>query len=161
MDHFREAEELVELLIEKGLKVSTAESCTGGLIAASIVSVPGASSVLDEAHVTYANEAKMRYLNVGEETLRNRGAVSSECAREMALGLQKLSGCDLAICSTGLAGPGGATPLKPVGLVYIGIALKDQVHVFENHFKGSRDEVRNASVSKAFEEACRLLKTGV
>jgi len=111
----------VKVLQQKGLTAATAESCTGGLIGKRITEVPGSSEVYGFGVVTYANQAKMKLLGVKEETLRQYGAVSSQTAAEMAAGARVLSGADIAISVTGIAGPGGGSTEKPVGLVYIGV----------------------------------------
>ena len=138
-------------LTQKGLTVSTAESCTGGLVAAKLVNYPGISAALREAHVTYANEAKVRYCGVKEETLAAHGAVSEETAREMALGLKEISGADIAVATTGIAGPGGGTAEKPVGLVYVACADKRGVRVERLQLRGSRERIRNLSALRALD----------
>lgn len=140
--------EIVSLLKEKGLKVSFAESCTGGLLAASIVDTSGSSEVFNESVVTYSNEAKMKYLNVSSVTLEEFGAVSKETAIEMSKGVIKLTGADIGVSITGIAGPTGGTIEKPVGLVYIAVTY-GQTHVFEHIFKGSRLGVRTQAVLEA------------
>jgi len=140
---------VLRMLKERNLTVSFAESCTGGMLASSLVDLSGASAVFGEGYVTYANEAKMRLLGVSEETLRSKGAVSGECAREMALGALRSSGSDYALSVTGIAGPDGGTKEKPVGLVYIGIADKSGAHAHEFRFGGSRTDIRTASVKHA------------
>ncbi len=142
--------ELIGKLASKGLSVATAESCTGGLIASSIVDVPGASDCFNEGYVTYSNEAKMKNLGVKDSTLTAYGAVSYETASEMAKGVRKKAKADFGISSTGIAGPGGGSPKKPVGLVYVGCAFgQDQCKVLELHLKGDRTQVRQAAVSEA------------
>ncbi len=131
-----------EALVARGLTVATAESCTGGLVAALLVNYPGISASLYEAHVTYANEAKIRYCGVRPETLERFGAVSEQTAREMAEGLRARSGADIAVATTGIAGPTGGTPEKPVGLVYIGVASAKGVAVTRKAFSGDRAHVR-------------------
>ena len=138
-------------LTEKGLTVSTAESCTGGLVAARLVNYPGISSALNEAHVTYANEAKVKYCGVRAETLAAHGAVSEETAREMAAGLRERSGADIAAATTGIAGPGGGTKEKPVGLVYVACADKNGVRVERLQLTGNRERVRNLAVLRALD----------
>ncbi|MBR3795018.1 MAG: competence/damage-inducible protein A [Clostridia bacterium] len=138
-------------LTEKGLTVATAESCTGGLVAARLVNYPGISSALHEAHVTYANEAKVKYCGVKEETLARHGAVSEEMAREMAEGLRARSGADIAVATTGIAGPGGGTETKPVGLVYVACADRDGVCVQKLQLTGSRERIRNLSALRALD----------
>ncbi|MCQ8184330.1 CinA family protein [Parvularcula maris] len=139
----RLAEELVRQCTEEVLMVSTAESCTGGLIAAAITSVSGSSSVFGEGFVTYANEAKTRALGVPEDILVKHGAVSGEVAALMAEGAKARSGADLAVSVTGIAGPGGGSADKPVGLVWFGLATPEGVRVERRVFpQGGRDFVR-------------------
>ena len=140
----------VEKLIEKKITVATAESCTGGMIASAITDVPGASAVFGYGMVTYSNEAKTSILGVREETLSRFGAVSKETAGEMAAGLKRVSHADVAVSVTGIAGPGGGSLQKPVGLVYMGLAVKDQVFIKKNLFSGNRDEIRQQTVETAF-----------
>ncbi|MGN0106337.1 MAG: CinA family protein [Hominilimicola sp.] len=135
-------EEVVKLLVERKMTISSAESCTGGLFSALITNVPGASDILNEAFVTYANSAKMKYLGVKAETLEKHGAVSRETAFEMAQGLQKRTGADIAVGITGIAGPDGGTAEKPVGLVYAGICVKGNTEVIEMHHDGTREQIR-------------------
>lgn len=137
MEHYA-----VDALTRAGRTVAVAESCTGGLVAARLVAIPGASAVLHEAHVVYANEAKERYLGVRPETLEAFGAVSEACAREMAEGLRARSGADVAVSTTGVAGPGGGTPQKPVGLVYVAAACPEGTFVRELRLNGDRQRVR-------------------
>lgn len=146
-------ERLVKLLIQMGKKVSVAESCTGGLVAQRITSVAGSSACFDLGVVTYANEQKMKILGVSEENLKNYGAVSEAVALEMSKGAKKISGADFAVGITGLAGPGGATADKPVGLVYISICSENIHKVQKFIFSGTREDVRY----KASEEAMKLI----
>ncbi len=150
-------EQLVSLLAERNLTVTTAESCTGGLISGTIVNVAGASEVLNEAYVTYSNEAKHRLLGVREETLEQFGAVSAQTAREMAEGAAKAAGADMGLSSTGIAGPGGGTPEKPVGLVYIGCSLQGKTEVRECRFHGNREENRRHTVEEVLRLAIEML----
>ncbi|MBO5312683.1 MAG: nicotinamide-nucleotide amidohydrolase family protein [Clostridia bacterium] len=135
---------LVKTLLDRGLTISCAESCTGGLIAKSITDVSGASSVFWGGVVSYDNSVKMNVLGVKEETLASYGAVSYLTAEEMALGVKKLMKTDFGISTTGIAGPSGGTPEKPVGTVYVGIAYKDTVESFLLNINPSftRDEIR-------------------
>ena len=152
--------ELKELLLQKRLKLSTAESCTGGLVAARIVNVPGSSEYFMGGVVAYDNSIKMKVLNVSPETLLKFGAVSEETAREMVLGIKKLMNTECAISTTGIAGPTGETPEKPVGLTYIGISVGDRVEVFKFIFEDKDpDEVarRNNRRRKAAKKALKLL----
>ena len=141
------------MLVQKKLKIATAESCTGGLVAATLVDYPGISACLDEAHVTYANEAKVKYCGVKEETLAAHGAVSEETAREMAEGLRERSGADIALATTGIAGPGGGTKEKPVGLVYAACASGQGTKVMKLQLSGDRRQVREQTVRFALEMA--------
>jgi PncC family amidohydrolase len=140
---------LIERLSSKKLSVATAESCTGGLIASTIVDIPGASDCFNEGYITYSNEAKMKNLSVKESTLSQFGAVSPETAREMAMGVKRKASADFGVASTGIAGPGGGSPLKPVGLVYIACAYGSDCTVKELHLKGDRTQVRNAAAKEA------------
>ena len=115
------------LLIERGITVSCAESCTGGKFAAALTDISGISQVFDRGIVTYSNAAKIQELGVKSETLAEHGAVSEETAKEMAVGIRRVSGSDIGISVTGIAGPDGGTDEKPVGLVYIGLAWCDEV----------------------------------
>ena len=140
---------VAELLYKKKLSISTAESCTGGMVAATLISYPGISDVFKEGAVTYSNEAKMKRLGVKEETLNNFGAVSEETAREMAEGISREAKTDIGISTTGIAGPGGGTEEKPVGLVYIGVCIKGNVIVEKFNFTGDREAVRKKATMNA------------
>lgn len=142
---------VVKLLKEKGLTVSTAESCTGGMISARLVNVPGASEVFTQGFVTYSNEAKMELLGVKEETLKAHGAVSAETAWEMAENGAKRAKTSACVAVTGLAGPGGGTKEKPVGLVFMGCAVNGKVTVERWQFKGNREKIREQSCMKALD----------
>ena len=120
---------VVKTFAEKGLALASAESCTGGLISKRITDIPGSSAMFGYGVCTYANEAKEKILGVKHETLEKYGAVSEATAREMAEGLLRLSGADVAVCTTGLAGPGGGSDEKPVGLVYLAVGTKDGITV--------------------------------
>lgn len=140
---------LVKLLLEKDLQITCAESCTGGMIASLLVNVPGVSEILMESYVTYSNEAKHRLLGVEQEALSEYGAVSPQVAFQMAEGAARAAGADAAIAVTGIAGPGGGTAQKPVGLVYIGTYLCGNIRVTENHFLGERYEIRKQATEAA------------
>ena len=142
-------ETVVELLKEKGKTVTTAESCTGGLVAGRLLNVPGASSVYMEGYITYSNEAKEKLLGVSHSTLEQYGAVSKETACEMAEGAAKAAGADLAISVTGIAGPDGGTKEKPVGLVYVCCYADGEARAYEFHFTGNRAKNRESTVAKA------------
>lgn len=139
-------EQIVAKLIEKGYSITTAESCTGGLLAGRLLNVAGASAVYDEGHITYSNEAKERLLGVSHQTLENYGAVSRQTAEEMAEGAANVANADVGLSTTGIAGPGGGTPEKPVGLVYVGCSINGHVTVKECRFHGNREENRRAAV---------------
>ena len=139
----------VALLAKNGLTVTTAESCTGGLIAATIVNAAGASEVFNGGFVTYSNKFKKKLIGVKKSTLKKYGAVSKQVAAEMAKGALKEAKADVAVSATGIAGPGGGTDEKPVGLVYIGCAIKDKVYVEKYNFSGSRREVRENTTAAA------------
>lgn len=142
---------MVNKLIAHNLKISTAESCTGGLISAYITSFPGSSSVFDMGFATYSNDAKHKLLGVSKETLEDYGAVSKETALEMSFGVREKSQADIGIAVTGIAGPGGGTPSKPVGLVYISLCSKHE-HIFSQlNLDGTRDEIRKQTVEKVIE----------
>lgn len=140
---------LIDLLREKGMKITTAESCTGGLIAETLTSVSGASDVFDGGIVSYANSVKSSLLGVKSETLERFGAVSEETAREMEAGVRALMGADIAVAVTGIAGPGGGTPEKPVGLVYIAVGTKEGTEFRRCQFIGNRDRIRQLSAVTA------------
>lgn len=150
-------ETLAALLKKREMTVTAAESCTGGMIAARLVNVPGISDYFWGSFVTYANEAKTTLLGVDEQLLERKGAVSPEVAEAMALGAAKAAGADVAISSTGIAGPDGGTPEKPVGLVYIGCSVKGVVSVVECHFHGNRQEIRAQAAREALELAVACL----
>lgn len=144
--NYDKAKEVVELLIQRGLKVTSAESCTGGLFAAHITSVSGSSECFEGSFVTYSNEIKHRMINVREETLEKYGAVSEECILEMAENSRKIMKSDIAIAISGIAGPSGGTDDKPVGLVWICLAAESYIKAYKNIFSGDRQEVRDQSV---------------
>lgn len=150
-------EKLVAELIENKMSVSTAESCTGGLISATIVNVPGASEVFNEGYVTYSDEAKMRILGVSQDVLDTLGAVSRRTAALMAKGCAVNANADVGISTTGIAGPGGGTEEKPVGLVYVGCFYKGDAYVNKYIFKGTREEVRKQAVNSAIEFALYVI----
>ncbi len=147
--HRSEVEVLIDLMRSKGRTMSAAESCTGGTIGSRITDIPGCSDVFLGSAVTYSNEAKQRILGVKEQTLIDHGAVSEETAREMVLGAQSVFGSDYAVAVTGIAGPGGATGTKPVGLVYIAVADGPRTVVTKNNFSGDRKAVRESTVKEA------------
>ncbi len=139
-------EKIVQKLLEVNYTITTAESCTGGYLAGRILNVSGASGVYNEGHITYSNEAKERLLGVSHATLEKFGAVSEQTAREMAEGAAKAANADVGLSTTGIAGPGGGTPEKPVGLIYVGCQINGETYVKECRFQGNREENRNAAV---------------
>jgi nicotinamide-nucleotide amidase len=155
-----EARALLAAMEARGLMLATAESCTGGLIAAALTAIAGSSAVVVGGFVTYSNAMKTRMVGVPEAVLASVGAVSEAAARHMAEGALRESGADLALSCTGIAGPGGATPGKPVGLVFVGGALRGappRITVERHVFPGDRAAVRAATVDAAFALARRLL----
>lgn len=153
-----QARNLLTLMEGKGLTLATAESCTGGLIAAALTAIAGSSSVVMAGFVTYANDAKHKMVGVRQESLMQHGAVSEEVACEMAEGARARAGVSLALSCTGIAGPGGATPGKPVGLVFIACAREGAATLVERHvFPGDRAAVRAATVVAALDLAARSL----
>lgn len=149
---------LCRMLAERKLTVAAAESCTAGMFTAMLADVPGASDVLKESVVTYSNEAKEKYLGVSHETLEAFGAVSEQTAREMAEGIRRTSGADIGVGITGIAGPGGGTTEKPVGLVYVAVASETQTVVRKLCLHGTRQRVRYASCLHALNEVRKILK---
>lgn len=144
-------EKIVAFMTEKKLHLTTAESCTGGMVASRLVGVSGASNVLDQGLVTYTNKAKIRYLGVLQDTLEKYTAVSRQTASEMARGGNKQTGSDVCVSITGYAGPGPAEDGTPAGIVYIGCCIHDDVFVKECDFTGSRNEVRKKAADAALE----------
>lgn len=143
---------VVEKLIQKNYHISFAESCTGGMACAALVSVADASKVLDVSFVTYANEAKMQYLGVSEQTIEQYGVVSEEVAYQMAYGVAKTAGSEVGVGITGVAGPGGGTKDKPVGMVCFGFYVNGEVKTFTKQFgEIGRNEVRQKSVEFVYE----------
>jgi nicotinamide-nucleotide amidase len=154
----REAEALLQVCREARLSIATAESCTGGLIAATLTAIAGSSDVVDRGFVTYSNASKHEMLGVPMELIARAGAVSEEVARAMAEGALAHSPADLAVSVTGIAGPGGGMPQKPVGLVCFGCLRRGgRATTISHNFPGDRAEVRRASVA----EALRLLRQKV
>jgi nicotinamide-nucleotide amidase len=144
------AQSVLDACRARGWHIATAESCTGGLVAGALTAIAGSSDVIERGFVTYSNEAKSELLGVPSETLAARGAVSAETAAAMAQGAIARSPVDLAISVIGIAGPGGATPTKPVGLVLFGLARRDGTCRTERYvFPGDRSAVRQAALAVA------------
>lgn len=144
--------QIIDTLRENGLRLATAESCTGGLLAAAVTDIPGASDVFDCGVVSYSNAIKAQVLSVSTDVLAEVGAVSHQTAQAMAKGVRSLAGADIALSTTGIAGPGGGSKEKPVGLVYIGLADREKSSSTENHFSGSREDVRSQTVAAALQQ---------
>ena len=143
---------LIKILIKKKLKISFAESCTGGLLASSITSFSGASKIFNLGFVTYSNQAKIKFLKVNKNIIKKYGAVSHECCLAMVNNLSKLSRANINVSVTGIAGPNGGTKQKPVGLVYIGIKKGDKAHINKYVFKNKkRSSIQKATVKKALD----------
>ncbi len=150
--------QLNRLLAERGAPtLATAESCTGGSVAGRITSIGGSSAYFLGGVVSYSNDVKQQVLRVSRAVLEERGAVSAECARAMATGARSVIGSDIAVSTTGIAGPSGGTRRKPVGLVYIGIATPTWLEAFEFHFEGDRAQV----IEQAVQQALALLLEAV
>ena len=157
-DAEKDIEDVVyELLKEKNLTITTAESCTGGLLAGKIINVSGASDVYKEGFVTYSDEAKMKDLGVSKETLEKFSAVSSQCAEEMARGAAKAAGADVSVVTTGIAGPEGGSEENPVGTVYIGVYYDGQTMVKRYSFGNNRQMVRDAACVRALDMVRRAI----
>jgi PncC family amidohydrolase len=154
------SERLGNLLRDRGWRCATAESCTGGGIALGITSIAGSSDYMQGGIVAYSNEIKRSLLNVSQTTLDSVGAVSEACAREMASGVRKTIGTELGISSTGIAGPGGATARKPVGLVYIAVSMPEVVEVRELRLSGDRQHIMRESARMALELALSTIGDG-
>lgn len=153
------AEKLVNLLIEKKLYITTAESCTGGMVASRIVDVANASKVFNVAYVTYANEAKEKYLNVDSKTIEKYGVVSEEVTKQMALGALKEANADISIVTSGIAGPTGGTEYKPVGMVCFGVGIKDNVYTSTKYFGNiGRNKVRSMATEYIIDFAINLIE---
>lgn len=149
---------VVSKLINKGYHIAFAESCTGGLCAATLVNVSDASKVLNESFVTYANEAKIKYVKVNEATIAKYGVVSEEVVKEMAIGLSETSNVEVSVSVSGIAGPKGGSELKPVGMVCFGFKIKDKVKTYTKYFGNiGRNEVRKQSVKFVYTTLNELL----
>lgn len=149
---------LYDLLLKHGLTISFAESCTGGMLSAQLTEVPGSSAVFNGSVITYADSEKTKRLKVPKALLEAYGAVSKEVCQAMLSGLKETYGSQVGIAVTGIAGPGGARPDKPVGLVYIGVYVNDQVTITEHHFPGNRDRIRLRTMHQAYLSVITALK---
>lgn len=151
-------EEIGDTLRKEGVSISTAESCTGGLLSHRITNVSGSSGYYKGGVVAYYNEVKEKILHVAEKTIEEKGAVSADCALEMARGVRKLVDTDIGIATTGIAGPTGGTPDKPVGLVYIALATRDYVYHEKHIFHGDREGNKREAADAALEMLMVYLK---
>ena len=150
---------LVKILIKKKLKISFAESCTGGLLASTITSISGASKIFSLSLVTYSNQSKIRVLKVNKNIIKKYGAVSHECCLAMVNNLSKISKANINVSITGIAGPKGGTKQKPVGLVYIGVKKDNKTQINKCLFKNKkRSSIQKATVKKALELVLRITK---
>ena len=150
---------LIKILTRKKLKISVAESCTGGLLASSITSVSGASKVFNLGFVTYSNQAKIKILKVNKNIIQKYGAVSYECCLEMVKNLSRISKANINVSITGIAGPKGGTKQKPVGLVYIGVRRGAKIQINKCLFKSKkRSSIQKATVKKALDLILRIAK---
>ena len=152
------ANKIVKKLIKKKLKISFAESCTGGLLSSTITSVSGSSKVFNIGLITYSNRAKINILNVPKKIISKYGAVSSECCLSMVKNLSKISRANISVSITGIAGPNGGTNLKPVGLVYIGIKKGNNISVQKNLFKNkNRISIQKATVGALLNKIDKII----
>jgi len=150
---------LIKLLIKKKIKISVAESCTGGLLASTITSISGASKIFNLGLVTYSNQAKIKILGVNKNIIKKYGAVSHECCYAMVKSLSKISKTDINVSITGIAGPKGSTKLKPVGLVYIGVKKGNKIQINKCLFKiKKRTLIQKATVKKTLDFIFRIAK---
>ena len=150
---------LIKLLLQKKLKISLAESCTGGLLASSITSISGASKIFSLGLITYSNQAKIKILKVNKNIIKKYGAVSHECCSAMVKNLSKISNANINVSITGIAGPKGGTKEKPVGLVYIGVKKGNKIQVNKCLFKAkNRSSIQKATVRKALNLILRAAK---
>ena len=154
---------LVNLCVKNNFTISLAESCTGGMIASSLISVSGASQVIDFSLVTYSNEAKNKFLDVPLKTLGRYGAVSKEVAKSMVTGLSKKTSATICVSVTGIAGPGGGSKIKPVGLIYHGFYFKfdNKIVIKRNNFYGTRYQIRKHATLYAEKFTYNYLKLSV
>jgi PncC family amidohydrolase len=154
-------ERLGELLREKGLKLAVAESCTGGLIASRITDVAGSSDYFEAGAVVYSNQAKQTLLSVPADIIEAHGAVSREVAEKMAGGVRAVTGADIGLSVTGIAGPTGGSPEKPVGTVYIGLAARAGIFFRKFQFKGGRLEIKEQTATAALQYTIDYLEAKV
>ncbi|MDC3016677.1 CinA family protein [Candidatus Pelagibacter sp.] len=150
---------LIRILIKKKIKISFAESCTGGLLASTITSISGASKIFNLGLVTYSNQAKINVLKVNKNVIRKYGAVSYECCLAMVQNLSRISKANINVSITGIAGPKGGNKQKPVGLVYIGVKKGNKTQIIKCLFKNKkRSSIQKATVKKALDLVLRMTK---
>ena len=150
---------LIKILNKKKLKISFAESCTGGLLASSVTSISGSSKIFNLGLITYSNQAKIKVLKVNKDIIKKYGAVSYECCSAMVKNLSKISKANINVSITGIAGPNGGTKEKPVGLVYIGVKKGDKIEIKKCLFKSKkRSSIQKATVKKALRLILRIIK---
>ncbi|MBD3788860.1 MAG: CinA family protein [Campylobacterales bacterium] len=152
------AEQIILRLVGLSQTITFAESCTGGRIAAAFTAISGASAVLNGSCVTYSNEIKHRWLGVSNEVLEKYGAVSKECVEQMLDGICKMASSNYAIAVSGIAGPTGGTPLKPVGTVFIGIKTPNKTEIYPCFFEGNRENIQEQSVDFAIDRMAEALQ---
>ena len=148
---------IIRKLIKENITISTAESCTGGLLAYSITKNKNSSKIYKGGYITYSNELKIKNLNVKKTTIKKYGAVSKEIAKEMVRGLFMKTKTNICISTTGIAGPGGGSKNKPIGLIYIGIRVNGKVEILKKNFKGSRIEIQKNCVNLIFKYLSKLI----
>ena len=152
-------QKIYRVLTQKGYKVATAESCTGGLVAATIINVSGASQIIDMSFVTYSNQAKEELVYVKNETLKEFGAVSEQVAMQMAQGAKQHANANIGLATSGIAGPSGGTKTKPVGMVCFGICVNDKTYTYTHIFKNiSRTYIRKQAVKFVLKKLLEILK---
>ena len=152
-----ELEQISNLMTKNKLTIAVAESCTGGLICHMLTNIPGSSNFFKAGIISYSNSAKMQFLNVEKITLEKYGAVSSQTAEEMAQGIRIKANVDVGLSTTGIAGPGGGTQKKPIGLVYIALSTKEGMAVHKQNFTGTRLENKKSTCKKAFKMLLQYL----
>ena len=147
----------INKLLKANVTVATAESCTGGLLSYSFIKIKGVSKIFKTGLICYSNTSKIQFLKIKKNTLKKYGAVSHETSKEMTQNLSKITGCDLSITTTGIAGPNGESKNKSVGLVYIGIKYKKKIKIFKKNFKGSRIQIQKKTVNFIFKQILDLI----
>ena len=148
---------IINKLLKSNVTIATAESCTGGLLSYSFIKNKGVSKIFKNGLICYSDNSKIQFLKIQKNTLEKHGAVSHETSKEMTENLYKISGCNLSITTTGIAGPTGDSKRKPVGLVYIGIKYKTKIKIFKKNFKGSRIQIQKKTVKFIFKKILDLI----